>query len=78
MPVPVMDVVNVGVTMNQPLVTMLVGMRHLCELGGRVFVLMVVVVGVLVRMLQSLVLVQVLVPVTPEQESACGHGCERE
>ena len=55
-PVAVMDVVYVGVAMRCRFVTMPVGMGLLRQLRGRVLVLMVLVVGMLVSMLQSLVL----------------------
>ena len=65
-PVAVVDVVDVGVAMNRSLVTMPVRMRYLRELLGRVLVLMVLVVRVHVRVLQSLMHVQVLVPIRCE------------
>jgi len=66
MPVAVVDVVDVGVAMNRSLVTMPVRMRYLRELLGRVLVLMMLVVRVRVRVLQSLMHVQVLVPIRCE------------
>lgn len=54
-PVPVMDVVDVGMAMNHRLVAMPVGMRQLRELLGRVVVLVMLIMGVLVRVLLSLV-----------------------
>ena len=66
MPVAVVDVVDVGVAMNRSLVTMPVRMRYLRELLGRVLVLMMLVVRVHVRVLQSLMLVEVLVPIRCE------------
>ena len=66
MPVAVVDVVDVGVAMNRSFVTMPVRMRYLRELLGRVLVLMMLVVRVHVRVLQSLMLVEVLVPIRCE------------
>ena len=66
MPVAVVDVVDMGVAMNRSLVTMPVRMRYLRELLGRVLVLMMLVVRVHVRVLQSLMLVEVLVPIRGE------------
>ena len=66
MPVAVVDVVDVGVAMNRSLVTMPVRMRYLRELLGRVLVLMMLVVRVHVRVLNSLMHVQVLVPIRCE------------
>jgi hypothetical protein len=54
--VPVMDVVDVGMAMCHRLVTMPVGMGRQREFLGRVLVLMVLVVGMLVSVFQSLVL----------------------
>ena len=65
-PVAVVDVVDMGVAMNRSLVTMPVRMRYLRELLGRVLVLMMLVVRVRVRVLQSLMHVQVLVPIRCE------------
>jgi len=65
-PVAVVDVVDMGVAMNRSLVTMPVRMRYLRELLGRVLVLMMLVVRVHVRVLQSLMHVQVLVPIRCE------------
>ena len=66
MPVAVVDVVDMGVAMNRSLVTMPVRMRYLRELLGRVLVLMMLVVRVHVRVLNSLMHVQVLVPIRCE------------
>jgi len=66
MPVAVVDVVDVGVAMNRSIVTMPVRMRYLRELLGRVLVLMMLVVRVRVRVLHSLMHVQVLVPIRCE------------
>ena len=55
-----------GVAMNRSLVTMPVRMRYLRELLGRVLVLMMLVVRVHVRVLHSLMHVQVLVPIRCE------------
>lgn len=76
-PVPVMRVVNVRVVMSQRFMTMPVSMRRLRELLGRVLVQMVLVVGVLVRVLQSLMLMQMFMPIRREQERPRGHGRER-
>src|SRR2546425_9347407 len=56
-PVPVMDVVDVGMAMNHRLVAMPVGMRQLRELLGRVVVLVVLVVGLFVPGPRSLAFV---------------------
>ena len=72
-----MDVVDVWVAMKHSFVTMPVGMRHLCELLWCVVVLMMLVVSMFVRVLQSLVLMQMFMPIRRQQEGARGHGRER-
>ena len=78
MPVAVVDVVDVGMVMDNRLVAVPVGMRRLRELLRRVLVLMMLVVGVLVRVLQRLVRVPMLVPVRGEEQGSRGHRRERE
>ena len=73
MRVPVRDVVHVGVAMDHRLVAVPVGVRCLRELGGRVLVLVVLVVGVFVRMLEGRVLVPVLVPIGRQEQGAGRH-----
>lgn len=77
-PVTVMDVVDVGMAMRHRVVTVPVGMGGLRELLGRMLVLMVLVMDVLVSVLQSLVLMEMFMPIRREQEGADGHGGERE
>ena len=71
------DVVDVGVAMSDLLVAMPVRMRHLRELLGSVVVLVMLIMGVLVCMLQSLMLVHMFVPIRREQEGTGGHGGDR-
>ncbi len=74
----VVDVVDVGVVMNHSFVTMRVGMGHPREFRRRMLVLMVVVMGMFVRVLQSLMLMQMFMPIGREQEGARGHGPKRQ
>ena len=78
MPMAMMDVVDVGMAMDDRLVAMPVGMGRLHELRGRVLVPMVLIVDVFVCVFQRFVLVQMFVSVRREQKRAHGHRRERD
>ena len=73
-----MDVVGMRMLVRQRLVAVRVSVGNLCELLGRVLVLVMLVMLVDVGMLERLVRVNVIVGVRGEQQSAAGHAGQRE
>ena len=68
---------SVPVAMNDSLMAMPVRMRHLRELFGSVVVLVMLIMGVLVRVILSLMLVHMFVPIRRQQERPHRHRYER-